>query len=184
MPMRKYKVMAGAHGGPDFTAEPLRDDNGVALEYPTKNFNKGDVVHSEVDLAKKYPLRFKDVGESKYKNEIPKKRKMHSSGVPIAEVNAPVNEGRTVHGHKASMAIEEEQDPVEDDDTEEGVKADAAEDEEDEDKEEAGVSSEATLKTMDMNELRELAKEEGIELKGPQSKDAIIKKILAASKKK
>lgn len=168
--VRRFKLLAGQHIGPDLSQEP--DEKG---RYPSKTWNAGQVVDSHTDLRDKFgDQKFAEVGQPR-QLETPGdatdfNERENPATFPGGQVSTGIPENQ---GRQTSPTETPDHVPQSEEEMEETVEGD----------EEPNKGGPA-LDEMTIKELKDHAEENDIDIVGCRSRAEIIGKINETKSKK
>lgn len=152
----RFKILAGQHIQGDKT-QPIVNETG---KHPSKTYDVGSVVESDIDLAKKH-------GYDKFQLLADKRSTPTSKPIPKQVTAQPA----IPQFEEVEAELEEDENPVPPAPQEEGEEAAADEDE-------SPAITREELQSMSLKELRAYAQEMGINTSNMKDKNTVIAAIL------
>jgi hypothetical protein len=205
MQMYSQKLIAGVHFGPDYEADPVVEKvkdpvTGAETEtykYPTKRYNRGDVILDPEDLVAKEPGRYAPVTGPRRRETVEVKGRVVSAPSGPPPQGDPPNPDDLTPARKPDLELHPQRPPgapptprpgTERDKMAKGEVKDAAADKAGrkksgraEDKA-AETAYRDELEQMTVADLREHAREGGVQLHGASTKADIIDAIVKGDK--
>lgn len=204
--LKAFQILAGAHVGPDFAADPAEVDTSTLtnpeafeLAYPPRLFKaravgsprvpgESNVVYSPTDLAKKFNKpnseRFRALRDAPQEIQAKFEEAFQTGGLSPRQSGVSANQGRPRRLSVLGGTADADRTPSTSEvGPRKGEAERAAREREDagdvspEAGGEDGDEEKANLNEMTVNELRAQAEEEGIEVSARATKDELVKAI-------